>query len=110
MRQDIASEVFMVKNSFRNDPVTGGETRLMWGAQLRTTEQLELTIETLDGDDAERTAANPLTAAAIEARRATKPVRRTLAGHLLLKEILHPGACACRNAEAHCARSPRIKP
>lgn len=61
----------------------------------RTVEQLELAIETLEEDDAERAAANPVVAAAIEAESSTKPARRALPEHLPREEIVHPGACAC---------------
>lgn len=62
----------------------------------RAVEQLELAIETLEEDDAERTSAHhPVIAAAIEAERSAKPARRALPKHLPREEIVHPGACAC---------------
>jgi transposase len=64
----------------------------------REIEQLELAIETLETDQAERTAAaSPSGAAAIEgaAVEAQKPARRPLPDHLPREEIRHhaPGAC-----------------
>jgi transposase len=60
-------------------------------------EQLELAIETLEADQAERiAAASPVVAAAIEsAVEAQKPARRPLPEHLPREEIRHraPGAC-----------------
>ena len=62
----------------------------------RTVEQLELAIETLEEDDAERTAAIPAVASAIDAA-STKPARRPLPDHLPREEIVHPAACSCPN-------------
>jgi transposase len=69
----------------------------------REIEQLELAIETLETDQAERTAAaSPSVAAAIQAAaiqaaavEAQKPARRPLPDHLPREEIRHhaPGAC-----------------
>ncbi|HEY3910645.1 MAG TPA: IS66 family transposase [Stellaceae bacterium] len=63
----------------------------------REAEQLELAIESLETDQAERlAAASPAVAAAIEeAVERHKPARRPLPAHLLREEILHPAACAC---------------
>jgi transposase len=65
----------------------------------RAIEQLELAIETLDEDHAQRIAAIPAVAAAIEAtsEQTAKPARRPLPGHLPREEIVHPGACRCPN-------------
>jgi transposase len=64
----------------------------------REIDQLELAIETLETDQAERTAAaSPSAAAAIEAAavEAQKPARRPLPDHLPREEVRHhaPGAC-----------------
>jgi transposase len=60
-------------------------------------EQLELAIEALEADQAERlAAASPVVAAAIEAAtEAQKPARRPLPEHLPREEVRHrvPGAC-----------------
>lgn len=62
----------------------------------RVVEQLELAIETLEADDAERMAAAPAVAAVIEAElEKVKPARRPLPDHLPREEIVHPAACAC---------------
>ncbi len=57
-------------------------------------EQLELAIETLEVDEAERLAAMPAVAGAVEAAR-IRPARRPLPGHLRRESIVHPGPCAC---------------
>jgi transposase len=60
-------------------------------------DQLELAIEALEADQAERlAAASPVVAAAIEAAtEAQKPARRPLPGHLPREDVIHsaPGAC-----------------
>src|SRR5205085_7659334 len=66
----------------------------------REAEQLELAIEALEADQAERiAAASPVVAAAIEAAtEAQKPARRPLQEHLPREEVRHgpPSACpAC---------------
>ena len=63
----------------------------------REVEQLELAIEALETDQAERLAtASPIVAAAIEeAVDKQKPARRPLPEHLPREEVLHPAACAC---------------
>ena len=73
----------------------------------REIDQLELAIETLETDQAERTAAaSPSAAAAIEAAavEAQKPARRPLPDHLPREEVRHhaPGACpSCGGALRH---------
>ena len=55
--------------------------------------QLELAIETLEVDQAERLAFGPAaTAGVVEA---AKPARRPLPEHLPREEIVHPAPCAC---------------
>ena len=65
----------------------------------REIEQLELAIESLETDQAERLAtASPEVAAVVEAAvEAQKPARRPLPEHLPREEVLHPAACACPN-------------
>src|SRR5919112_5436832 len=55
-------------------------------------EQLELAIETLETDEAERLATTP---SVTEAIAAAKPARRPLPEHLPREDVLHPGPCAC---------------
>ena len=71
----------------------------------REVEQLELAIESLETDQAERLAtASPAVAAAIEeAVERHKPARRPLPEHLPREEVLHPAACAC----PHCGGALR---
>lgn len=65
----------------------------------RTVEQLELAIETLEEDDAQRMAATPAVAKVIAAasEQTAKPARRPLPDHLPREEIIHPAACSCPN-------------
>ena len=59
----------------------------------REAEQLELAIEALETDQAERIAvASPIVAAAIEAQ---KPARRPLPEHLRREDMVHAAPCAC---------------
>jgi transposase len=60
-------------------------------------EQLELAIEALEADQAERLAtASPIVAAAIENTvEAQKPARRPLPEHLPREDVLHPAPCTC---------------
>ena len=68
-------------------------------------EQLELAIEALATDQAERLAvASPAVAAMVEAAvEAQKPARRPLPEHLPREEVRHPAACAC----PHCGGALR---
>src|SRR5207248_4664053 len=63
----------------------------------REAEQLELAIETLEADQAERlAAASPVVAAAIEtATEAQKPARRPLPEHLPREDVTRPAPCTC---------------
>jgi transposase len=65
----------------------------------RETEQLELALETLETDQAERLAtASPEVAAAVEtAAEAQKPARRPLPQHLPREELRHSAPCTCPN-------------
>jgi transposase len=71
----------------------------------RTIEQLELAIETLDEDSAQRMAAIPAVAEAIGLtnEQTTKPARRPLPERLPREEIVHPGSCNC----PHCGGTLR---
>jgi transposase len=61
----------------------------------RDTEQLELALETLETDQAERLAtASPAVAAVVEAE-AQKPARRPLPEHLAREDLRHPAPCTC---------------
>jgi transposase len=59
--------------------------------------QLELAIETVEVDQAERLAAQPpvVTALIEAAAEAQKPARRPLPEHLPREEVVHPAPCAC---------------
>ena len=61
------------------------------------TEQLELALEALETDQAERLAtASPALAAAVEtAAEAQKPARRPLPEHLPREDLRHPAPCSC---------------
>src|SRR5215470_12509177 len=64
---------------------------------MRDIAQLELAIETVETDQAERLAAKPpavtaLVEAAVEAQ---KPARRPLPEHLPREEVVHPAPCTC---------------
>jgi transposase len=63
----------------------------------REVEQLELALEALETDQAERLAtASPAVAAVVEAAIETqKPARRPLPEHLPREEMRHPAACTC---------------
>lgn len=63
----------------------------------READQLELAIETLEADQAERLAgASPIVAAAIEAGGETeKPARRPLPEHLPREDVVHSAPCTC---------------
>src|SRR5881227_1113157 len=65
----------------------------------REAEQLELRIEALEIDRAERIAtASPVVAAAIESmKEGRKPARRPLPEHLPREDMIHPAPCACPN-------------
>ena len=65
--------------------------------QLDRAEQLELAIEALEEDQAERLAvAAPVIAAAVEsAAEAQKPARRPLPDHLPRDDVAHAAPCAC---------------
>lgn len=57
-------------------------------------EQLELAIEALEVDEAERLAAAPVVVEAVAAA-IERPARRPLPDHLPRESVIHPGPCAC---------------
>lgn len=57
-------------------------------------EQLELAIEAIETDAAERSATETPSAALV-ADTTLKPARRPLPDHLPREEVIHPGPCAC---------------
>jgi Transposase C of IS166 homeodomain/zinc-finger binding domain of transposase IS66 len=63
----------------------------------RDIEQLEMALEALETDQAERLAtASPAVAAAVEtAAEAQKPARRPLPEHLPREDLRHPAPCTC---------------
>jgi hypothetical protein len=63
----------------------------------RNIEQLEMALEALETDQAERLAtASPAVAAAVEtAAEAQKPARRPLPEHLPREDLRHPAPCTC---------------
>src|SRR5690349_22407925 len=63
----------------------------------REAEELELALEALETDQAERLAtASPAVAAAVEtAAEAQKPARRPLPEHLAREDLRHPAPCTC---------------
>ena len=63
----------------------------------REAEQLELALEAVETDQAERLAtASPAVAAAVEtAAEAQKPARRALPQHLPREDLRHPAPCSC---------------
>jgi transposase len=65
----------------------------------RAIEQLELAIETLDEDHAQRIVAIPAVAEVLGAtsEQDTKPARRPLPEHVPREEIVLPGPCSCPN-------------
>jgi len=68
----------------------------------RDTEQLELALEALETDQAERLAsASPEVAGAVEtAAEAQKPARRPLPDHLPREDLWHPAPCTCPSCGA----------
>src|SRR5205085_3953075 len=94
MAQDaIAAQAEIAKLRFQ----LAGYRRAEFGSSSekleREAEQLELTIEALETDQAERiAAASPVVAAAIEAQ---KPARRPLPEHLPREDMVHAAPCTC---------------
>src|SRR5436305_3856186 len=61
----------------------------------RDTKQLELALEALESDQAERLATASPALAAVAETEAQKPARRPLPEHLPREDLRHPAPCAC---------------
>jgi hypothetical protein len=75
--------------------------------------QLELAIEAVETDQAERLAAKPPAVAALieVAAEAQKPARRPLPEHLPREEVVYPAPCTCPSCGgSRSARSARTSP
>src|SRR5258708_6898011 len=98
MAQDaVAAEVLIAKLKFQLARYRRAGVCRPSGDGARGAEQLELAIETLETDQAERLAtASPAVAVAVEtAAEATKPARRPLPEHLPREELRHSAPCTC---------------
>ena len=98
MAQDaITAEALIAKLKFQLARYRRAEFGRSLEKLAREADQLELAIETLETDQAERlAAASPVVAAAIEtAVEAQKPARRPLPEHLPREDVTHPAPCAC---------------
>ena len=97
MAQDaVAAEALITKLRFQLACYRRAEFGRSSEKLAREQEQLELAIETLEADQAERLAGSPIVAAAIEAATAgRKPARRPLPDHLPRESILHQAPHAC---------------
>jgi len=98
MAQDaVAAEVLIAKLKFQLARYRRAEFGRSSEKVAREAEQLELAIETLETDQAERLAtASPAVAVAVEtAAEATKPARRPLPEHLPREELRHSAPCTC---------------
>ncbi len=74
----------------------------------REVELLELALEALETDQAERLAtASPAVATAAEAQ---QPARRPLPEHLPREDLRHSAPCTCPSAAARCAKSATRSP
>src|SRR5947208_1154532 len=75
----------------------------------REVEQLELALEALETDQAERLAtASPEVAAAVEtAAEAQKPARRPLPEHLPREDLRHSAPCSCPSCGGRAAQNRR---
>src|ERR687886_1976342 len=77
----------------------------------REAEQLELAIESLESDQAERLAtSSPIAAAIKSAIEAQKPARRALPEHLPREDMFHPGPCTCPIVAVCCGASAKRSP
>jgi transposase len=98
MVQDaVAAQAEIAKLRFQLARYRRAEFRRSSEKLAREAEQLELAIETLEADQAERlAAASPVVAAAIEAAtEAQKPARRPLPEHLPREDVIHSAPCTC---------------
>lgn len=100
MAQDaVAAQVEIAKLRFQLARYRRAEFGRSSEKLAREVDQLELAIETLEADQAERLAASsPVAAAIIEAvADSHKPARRPLPEHLPREDRIHPAPCACPN-------------
>ena len=98
MAQDaITAEALIAKLKFQLARYRRAEFGRSSEKLAREADQLELAIETLETDQAERLAGvSPVVAAAIEtAVEAHKPARRPLPEHLPREDVTHPAPCTC---------------
>jgi transposase len=98
MAQDaITAEALIAKLKFQLARYRRAEFGRSSEKLAREADQLELAIETLETDQAERLAGvSPVVAAAIEtAVEAHKPARRPLPEHLSREDVTHPAPCTC---------------
>jgi hypothetical protein len=100
MAQDaVAAEVLIAKLQFQLARYRRAEFGRSSERVAREAEQLELAIESLEADQAERLAtSSPAVAVAIETMaEARKPARRPLPEHLPREELRHSAPCTCPN-------------
>lgn len=98
MRQDaLSARVEIARLKFQRARYQRAEFGRSSEKRARQAEQLELAIESLGEDQAERIAgASPILSAAIDsAAEARKPARRPLPDHLPRENVPHPAPCAC---------------
>src|SRR6267378_748773 len=98
MAQDaVAAEAEIAKLRFQLARYRRAEFGQSSEKLAREADQLELAIEALETDQAERlAAASPVVAAAIEtAVEAQKPARRPLPDHLPRENVIHSAPCTC---------------
>ena len=98
MAQDaVAAEVLIAKLQFQLARYRRAEFGRSSERVAREAEQLELAIESLEADQAERLAtSSPAVAVAVETMAAArKPARRPLPEHLPREELRHSAPCTC---------------
>src|ERR1700674_2430768 len=98
MAQDaVAAEVLIAKLKFQLARYRRAEFGRSSEKVAREAEQLELAIESLETDQAERLAtASPVVTVAVETvAEAQKPARRPLPEHLPREELRHSAPCTC---------------
>jgi transposase len=94
---DIAALKQIIADMARDARVAQTEIAKLKFQLARDITQLELAIETVETDRAERLAAKPPAVAALveAAAEAQKPARRPLPEHLPREEVVHPAPCVC---------------
>jgi Transposase C of IS166 homeodomain len=97
LQDAVAAQAEIAKLRFQLARYRRAEFGRSWEKLAHEIEQLELAIETLETDQAERlAAASPVVAAAIQtATEARKPARRPLPDHLPREEVAHPAPRTC---------------